>query len=84
MKGGLHFVPCETPLTGADVLTLEDQDAVRRAVPASTVGYQDGQLLISRVGVLNMVEEIIAGRTVGNVTAAKLMKAEILRNYPTP
>ena len=67
-----------------DNLSIEQQDAIRHTVPSSTVGYQDGQLLLSRVGVLHMAEEIIQGRTVGNVAAAEAMKAQILRDYPKP
>ena len=82
MNPEIRLIPTTTPLSAADAMPLEDQDAVRRIVPASTVGYQDGHLLLSREGVLHMAEEIISGRTVGNVEAAQAMKTAVLRDYP--
>ena len=84
MKPDIKFIPTEGPLPEADRLPILAQDEIRSTVPASTVAYQDGQLLLSRVGVLHMAEEVIAGRTVGNAEAAKAMKAQILRDYPKP
>lgn len=47
-----------------------------------TVKSRKGQPRLSRPGVLHLAEEIIAGRTVGNVEAAVAMKERILRDYP--
>ncbi len=82
MKLEFTFIPMMGPLCEADAMPLNEQDAIRRLVPASTMAYQDGHLLLSREGVLHLKREIIAGHVAGNRAAAVALRDEILKAYP--